>query len=66
MKVPSNGTKSEALLLQTISSFWLREITLKRSPYNLIFQIDEAKKVIIVFSLFHQKRNPKSKYKDLE
>ena len=44
----------------------LGEISLKRYPYNLIFQIDEAKKVIIVFSLFHQKRNPKSKYKDLK
>ena len=40
----------------------LREITLKKYPYNLIYYIDEERKLIIVFSIYHHKRNPKNKY----
>ncbi len=40
----------------------LRELTLKKYPYNLIYLIDENKKLITVISLYHHKRNPKGKY----
>jgi plasmid stabilization system protein ParE len=40
----------------------LREITLKKYPFNLIYYIDESKKLIVVTSLYHHKRNPKGKY----
>ena len=40
----------------------LRELTLRKYPYNLIYFIDEKKKLIIVISLYHHKRNPKGKY----
>jgi plasmid stabilization system protein ParE len=43
----------------------LRETSLKKYPYNLIFKIDESKKVVIIISLYHHKRNPKNKYKGL-
>ena len=40
----------------------LRELTLKKYPYNLIYLIDENKKLITVISLYHHKRHPKGKY----
>lgn len=40
----------------------LREITLKKYPYNLIYYTDQNKKLIIITSLYHHKRNPKGKY----
>ncbi len=40
----------------------LRELTLKKYPYNLIYFIDENKKLITVISLYHHKRNPMGKY----
>ncbi len=40
----------------------LRELTLKKYPYNLIYFIDENKKLIIVTSLYHHKRHPMGKY----
>lgn len=40
----------------------LRELSLKKYPYNLIYFIDEDKKLITVISLYHHKRNPKGKY----
>ena len=40
----------------------LRELSLKKYPYNLIYFIDENKKLITVISLYHHKRNPKGKY----
>jgi plasmid stabilization system protein ParE len=41
----------------------LREITIKKYPFNLIYFVDEDKKSITIISLFHHKRNPKIKYK---
>ena len=41
----------------------LRELTLKKYPYNLIYFIDEEKQLITIVSLYHHKRNPKKKYK---
>ena len=41
----------------------LRELALKKYPYYIIYFIDEDKKVVTITSLFHDKRNPKKKYK---
>ena len=40
-----------------------REISLKRYPYYIVYLIDEVKKIVIVSSLYHHKRNPQSKYR---
>jgi plasmid stabilization system protein ParE len=40
----------------------LREITLKKYPFYLIYLVDERKKIIIITSLYHNKRNPDKKY----
>ena len=40
----------------------LRELSLKKYPYNLIYYVDDAHKLIIVTSLYHHKRNPERKY----
>jgi|SRR5665213_332036 len=40
----------------------LRELALKKYPYNLIYFIDENKQLITIISLYHHKRNPKDKY----
>jgi plasmid stabilization system protein ParE len=40
----------------------LREITLKKYPFYLIYLIDERKKTIIITSVYHNKRNPDKKY----
>lgn len=40
----------------------LRELALKKYPFTLIYYIDESKKLIVVTSLFHHKRDPKKKY----
>ena len=39
------------------------EISLKRFPYYIVYLIDENKKVVIVSSIYHHKRNPQKKYK---
>lgn len=44
----------------------LRELSLKKYPYNLIYFIDENKQLITITSLFHHKRNPKNKYDKLK
>ena len=43
----------------------LRELSLKRYPYNLIYFIDETNLLITVTSLYHHKRNPTGKYDKL-
>jgi plasmid stabilization system protein ParE len=40
----------------------LRELNLKKYPYNLIYFIDDHKQLITIISLYHHKRNPKGKY----
>jgi plasmid stabilization system protein ParE len=40
-----------------------RETSLKRFPYSIIYLIDEDKKMIIVSSVYHHKRNPRKKYR---
>jgi plasmid stabilization system protein ParE len=40
----------------------LRELTLKKYPYNLVYHIDDANKTIVITSLYHHKRYPEGKY----
>ena len=40
-----------------------REITLRKYPYNLIYYFDLPKELVIIVSVYHHKRNPKTKYK---
>ncbi len=40
----------------------LRERTIKKYPYNLIYFIDEKRQLITIISLYHHKRDPKGKY----
>ena len=41
----------------------LRELALKKYPYHIIYYVDEKKKHVTITSLFHNKRDPKKKYK---
>jgi len=41
----------------------LREITLRKYPFNLIYYVNEIKMEVVIVSVFHHKRNPKNKYK---
>lgn len=41
----------------------LRETSLKKYPYSIVYFVDEEKQLIIVFSVYHHKRNPRRKYK---
>lgn len=40
-----------------------RETSLKKYPYTIVYFIDEKKKKIIITSVFHNKRNPDTKYR---
>lgn len=42
------------------------ELSLYKFPYTIIYSIDKEKKLITVISLFHQKRNPKTKYRKVD
>lgn len=37
------------------------EITLKKYPFDIVYIIEEER--IVIMSIYHQKRNPKKKYK---
>lgn len=39
------------------------EIKTKRFPFTIIYFIDENKKLIVITTIFHQKRNPLRKYR---
>src|SRR5579872_2719110 len=39
-----------------------REIPIKKYPYHVIYFIDDARKIIVIISIFHHKRHPKKKY----
>jgi plasmid stabilization system protein ParE len=41
----------------------LRELSLKKYPHQVIYYIDDANSTVIIVSIFHQKRNPKKKYR---
>jgi plasmid stabilization system protein ParE len=39
------------------------ELGLKKYPFTIIYSIETNKQLIVVFSIYHHKRNPKKKYK---
>ena len=39
-----------------------REVSLKKYPFYLIFSIEETKYRVLIFSVFHHKRNPARKF----
>jgi len=39
------------------------EISLEKYPFSIVYLIDIQQKVVIIFSFFHHKRNPKMKYR---
>lgn len=41
----------------------IRETSLKKFPYSVVYLPDDANRLIIITSLFHHKRNPKTKYR---
>ena len=40
----------------------LRELSLKKYPFNLIYYFDDKKQTIVIISIYHHKRSPKGKY----
>ncbi len=43
-----------------------REIKVNRYPFDIIYLVDEIQKLVIIFSIYHHKRNPKKKYRNLK
>lgn len=42
---------------------YFRETCLTRYPFYIIYFVDESKKIIVISSVYHHRRNPKGKYK---
>lgn len=40
----------------------LRELTLKKYPFNLVYYPDDEHQTIVIISIYHHKRNPAEKY----
>ena len=40
-----------------------REVYLRQFPFVLVYFVDEKKKAVVIFSVFHCKKNPKKKFK---
>ena len=47
------------LFIKTKSDF--HEVKLKHFPYTVIYRIYDTEKIVVITSVFHQKRNPKNK-----
>ncbi len=43
-----------------------REVQLYKYPFNIIYLVDETKMRVIISSIYHHKRNPKKKYRELK
>ena len=39
------------------------EITLEKYPFTIVYSIENEMKLIVITSIYHQKRNPKYKYR---
>ncbi len=39
------------------------ELKTPKYPFTIIYTIEENKKIVIIFSIYHHKRNPKNKFK---
>ncbi len=48
---------------KTYKSF--QETSLKKFPFSVVYYFDKPGERIIIFSLYHHKRNPKRKFKKL-
>lgn len=42
-----------------------REVKLNRYPFNIIYLVDKTKMIVVIASIYHNKRNPKKKYRKL-
>ncbi len=42
---------------------YFRETSLKKYPFCIVYFVDENKKIVVITSVYHHKRNPKRKYK---
>jgi plasmid stabilization system protein ParE len=40
-----------------------RETSLKKYPYSIVYLVDEERKMIVISSVYHHKRNPRKKYR---
>lgn len=40
-----------------------REASLKKYPYSIVFIVDDSRRIVIITSVYHHKRDPKRKYK---
>ncbi len=45
---------------------YFREVSLKKYPFCVIYLVDEQNKRVIISSIFHHKRNPRTKYKNIK
>ena len=43
-----------------------QEVRLRKYPFNIIYLIDDTKMLIIISSIYHDKRNPNKKYRKLK
>jgi plasmid stabilization system protein ParE len=41
----------------------MRETSLKKYPFSIVYFVNEEKQLIIISSVYHHKRNPRRKYK---
>lgn len=39
------------------------EARVRKFPYSIVYFIDEAEKRVVITSIFHQKRNPRKKFR---
>jgi plasmid stabilization system protein ParE len=46
-----------------ISHKHFRETALKKYPFYIIYSLEESKKQVLIFSVYHFKRNPLRKYR---
>jgi plasmid stabilization system protein ParE len=40
-----------------------REVKVQDFPYHIIYRVDEQRKVVVIQSVFHTRRNPQNKYR---
>lgn len=38
------------------------ETSLKKYPYTIVYMVDQKKKLVIITSIYHNKRDPRKKY----
>jgi len=41
-----------------------RQISIKQFPFLIIYRINESNKTIVIISIFHSKRHPKTKFRN--